>query len=340
MAAWASEVADNLLSRRLLGERVLLYRLADGDVIACQDRCAHRFAPLSKGRKTATGIECAYHGLHFDRTGRCDHNPSGSGRIPPNARIRVYPLVERHQMLWIWMGDPARADASLIPDFSMAPATRGGVDNLGNYLHVKANCLLEIDNLMDLSHANFIHLGSLGHESMRSVESKVTTVGRSIRVDMWMPGTICAFGVMQGQRCDQWFDMIWSPPTSMILEFGAVAPGAPRVQDPHNVAFHIVTPETDRTTHYFFGSAGAFAADEEWKARLIGDAQRSAFLNEDNPMLEAVEENMDGEDLWELRPAILPNDKAAVMVRQRLQAMFREESAPESPDAQGPCGER
>ena len=37
--------------------------------------------------------------------------------IPPKARVRVYPVHEKHTFVWIWMGDPGRADPALIPDF-------------------------------------------------------------------------------------------------------------------------------------------------------------------------------------------------------------------------------
>ncbi|WP_255325857.1 aromatic ring-hydroxylating dioxygenase subunit alpha [Sphingobium sp. 15-1] len=337
MAAWSDELGEGLLSRRLLGRPVLVYRLDDGDVVACEDMCPHRFAPLSKGRKTATGIRCGYHGLHFDRTGRCDHNPTGNGHIPAGTQVRTFPIVERHRILWIWMGDPDRADDGLIPDFGIMP-NGGAYANIGNYLHVKANCLLEIDNLMDLSHVNFIHDGTLGNDSMRSAEVKVTEAGGAVRADLWMPGTTGGFGPMTGQPCDQWLNMVWMAPTSMMLEFGAVPQGTEPVQDPYGIAFHIVTPETDRTTHYFFGSSGSFAKDEEAKMAFIRDAQFRAFLTEDNPMIEAVDERMDGADFWSMRPAILPNDKAAIRVRRRLEKMCREEAAT-GPKATQPIGE-
>jgi phenylpropionate dioxygenase-like ring-hydroxylating dioxygenase large terminal subunit len=80
-------------------------------------------------------------------------------------------------MIWIWMGDPRRADSSAIPDFSVIPEVPSGAGNLGNYPHVKANYLLEIDNPMDLTHVNFLHNGTLGNESMRGHRVRVTARG-------------------------------------------------------------------------------------------------------------------------------------------------------------------
>lgn len=327
MAAWSSEVSDGLFARRLLDRPVLLFRDKDGSAVAFDDRCPHRFAPLSRGCKTARGIQCAYHGLTFDSDGVCVHNPVGNGHIPAGTAVRNYPLVERDRILWIWMGDAGLANQSLIPDMSLVPEAGTGHHNIGNYLHVRCNYLLEIDNLMDLSHVNFLHLGTLGNESMRAASVKVTEDGGTIRADLWMPGTICGFGPMTGQPCDQWNNIVWMSPASMLLEFGAVEPGAAAVQDPNLYAFHIVTPETERTTHYFFGTSGSFSEEDAGMAEAIREAQINAFLTEDNPMIEAVAEAMGDDDFWALRPAILPSDSAPIRIRRRLAQMCRQENA-------------
>jgi phenylpropionate dioxygenase-like ring-hydroxylating dioxygenase large terminal subunit len=327
VAAWAGEITEQPLARRLLGERVVLFRTAGGAPVALTDRCPHRFAPLSRGKVNGEIIECAYHGLQFDARGHCVRNQMGNGHIPQKALVRSYASVQRFQMIWIWMGDARRADAKLIPDYGgILPDEPGGHDNLGNYLHVKANYLLEIDNLMDLSHVNFLHDGSLGNETMRSYQVRVTEGENKIRADLWMPGTRASFGELSGQPCDQWQNMIWMSPTSMLLEFGQVRPGMPRIQKPDEYAIHIVTPETDRTTHYFYGTSGSYPADEAWKAEAMREAQRTAFTRDDSPMIEAIDEVMGGADLWSLHPVLLRGDSAAVHVRRRLESLAREEA--------------
>lgn len=335
VAAWASEVRDGLFARRLLGKPVLLYRTADGKPVALEDRCAHRFAPLSKGQKTSRGVQCPYHGLEFDDRGVCIHNPAGNGHIPANTAVRAYPVIERDRLLWIWMGEPTLADPASIPDMSLIPPAGRGHDNIDNYLHVKANYLLELDNLMDLSHVNFIHLGSLGHASMRTGEVRVKEQDGRIRADLFMPNTICGFGDIVGQLCDQWINIDWQAPTAMILEFGAVRPGEAPIQRQDNYAFHLITPETERTTHYFYGTSACFPDTEAWKAAKIREAQTRAFCDEDNPMLEAVQERMGDDDFWSLRPAILPNDAAAIRVRRRIEQMCRREDALAQPRKEG-----
>jgi phenylpropionate dioxygenase-like ring-hydroxylating dioxygenase large terminal subunit len=115
VAAWSSEIeSDKLLARRFLNEPVILFREANGAYRALADRCPHRQAPLHMGRFDGTTIQCGYHGLGFDGTGQCVHNPQGA--IPRAARVPSYPLVEHHSMLWIWMGEEELAQTTLLPD--------------------------------------------------------------------------------------------------------------------------------------------------------------------------------------------------------------------------------
>ncbi len=325
MAAWSSQIGAEIFARRLLDQPVVLFRNEDGEVLAFEDKCPHRFAPLRFGKRTSDGIECGYHGLRFDRRGVCVGNPGG--QTPPNTRVRTYPVVQRHQMIWIWMGDPRRADSAAIPDFSVIPEVPTGACNLGNYLHVRANYLLEIDNLMDLSHVNFLHNGTLGNDSMRGHRVRATARPGLVRADLFMPNTIAQFGPFAGRRCDQWNNMIWMAPTSMLLEVGATAPGGPVSQRIEDLAVHIVTPETARTTHYFYGSGGEYSDSEAWIADQIREAQTRAFVQEDNPMIEAIDEQMQGADFWSLRPTLLGNDVGSVRVRRQLEALIAQEQS-------------
>ena len=61
-------------------------------------------------------MRCMYHGLKFDATGKCVQIP-GQDNIPPKLGVRSYPVVERDHLVWIWMGDPAKADPAKILDF-------------------------------------------------------------------------------------------------------------------------------------------------------------------------------------------------------------------------------
>src|SRR6202171_1850500 len=120
VAAWSDRVGDGqLVPRTIMDEPIVLYRKADGAVAAIGDRCAHRFAPLRMGKIVGGDrIQCPYHGLEYDGSGACVRNPHGTKNIPPRARVKSYPVIEKHKAVWVWMGD-APAEESKIPDFGL-----------------------------------------------------------------------------------------------------------------------------------------------------------------------------------------------------------------------------
>lgn len=156
-AAWPEEVTSAPIRRTFLDQPIVIYRLENGDPVALLDRCPHRLVPLSLGTLIGGNeLQCAYHGLRFDRHGVCTANPDGNHAIPPGARVRSFPLRSHCGLLWIWLGDPKLADAADIPNFE----TFGDIANYRfatGYAHVAANYQLITDNLLDLSHVEFLH---------------------------------------------------------------------------------------------------------------------------------------------------------------------------------------
>ncbi len=150
-ALWADELRDAPIRKTYLDNPVVLYRGAAGQPIALADSCPHRFAPLSRGKLHGDAIGCPYHGLRFGADGRCVHNPHGP--VPSVARVRSYPLREHAGLLWIWMGtgdpEPSLPDVELLTDDSWAWVHES--------LSVKGNYQLVIDNLLDLTHVDFMH---------------------------------------------------------------------------------------------------------------------------------------------------------------------------------------
>src|SRR5262249_59303999 len=116
IAAWADEVADKPLARRICNEPVVLFRDSAGRAAALVDRCCHRSAPLSLGQVVPAGIQCGYHGLTFDGSGRCGAIP-GQNHISDSVRGRSDPPGEKNQFLWIWRGHAAPADTTKTPHF-------------------------------------------------------------------------------------------------------------------------------------------------------------------------------------------------------------------------------
>jgi vanillate O-demethylase monooxygenase subunit len=184
VAGWAQDLsADGPLAVRILDEPIVLWRTGDGGVSALEDRCVHRLAPLSLGRCEAGQLRCMYHGLLFDADGAVVEIP-GQDMIPPQARVRSYPVVEKHSWIWVWMGEAAAADVALIP-----PAV--GFDD-PNYilgrgqLDYVAEARLINDNLLDFTHLAYVHAKSFGvPEDYAYDRPKVIPLPRGVRFERW-----------------------------------------------------------------------------------------------------------------------------------------------------------
>src|SRR5665213_2978973 len=67
VAGWNHELIDGKnLARTILERPIVLYRGESGKIVALDDRCGHRAAPLSMGRIEGDDIRCMYHGMKFD----------------------------------------------------------------------------------------------------------------------------------------------------------------------------------------------------------------------------------------------------------------------------------
>ena len=187
VACWSHELSgDGMLARRMLGEDVLLYRLASGGVAVLADRCSHRLAPLSLGRREGDAVRCMYHGLLFDGGGRCLEIPQ-QDRIPDRAHIRCFPVVERDLFVWVWMGDPALAQGVSPPDCHRQddPAWR----SIPATMDYAADYRLIMDNLLDFSHLTYVHETSLGgSKTIAQTRPAIEPIEGGLRLTRWYRG--------------------------------------------------------------------------------------------------------------------------------------------------------
>ena len=329
MAAWSHEVGDQLLRRRLLGEPVLLYRKEAGDVAAMVDRCPHRFAPLSMGSRDGDVIVCPYHGLGFNSEGQCVRNPF-SETLPKGAKVEAFKTCERDGIVWFWAGAPADADEAKIPNFSMLFVEGHGAPIMG-LMPMNANFEYGTDNLMDLSHIEFVHKGSFaGRGVIFAGEHRVSEIETGLRSDWWIPDVPApshTFGVYDpAMKCDHWLEMRWEAPAAMHLEIGACPAGAAREPGVVVHQAHILTPEDENSTHYFWATSRSFPPSVEGDAMLSG-LMSQAFADEDKPIIEATYANMDGADFWDRKPVFLGVDAGGSRARRYLQKLIQEENA-------------
>lgn len=332
VAAFAHEVhARKPFARTLLGRPVVLYRDAEQRALVLDDRCAHRFAPLSQGRIVDGALECPYHGLRFSASGQCVHNPHGDGRVPAGAKVHAYPALERYGAIWFWPGDPARADAALLPPFPFVdPAVNITHDG---YLHTRAHYQLSADNLLDLSHFQFLHPDTLGSEAIArgDVQSgnldDIVWVRRSAYDEALQPFVAQGFGIAPGTRVDRWMDVRWTPPGLLSIVVGVTAAGMPREAGLIAPSAHWLTPETERTTHYFFafGLPNEMGEAARGLVRYAVEGLMKPFECEDLPMLEAQQNNLGDNDFWAMQPALLPIDAGAIRARRVMERLIAAE---------------
>jgi vanillate monooxygenase len=323
-AAYDVELGRRLMARTVAGRQLVLYRRTDGRAAALENACWHRLLPLDRGTLEGDNVMCGYHGLVYNAEGRCVFMPSQE-TINPAARVRSYPVVERHRFVWVWPGDPALADPDLVPDLHQNDDPGWAGD--GKLIHVDCSYKLIVDNLMDLTHETFVHGSSIGQRSIAEVPFEVTHGPRSVTVTRWMRDVEPPpFWAMQLEwrhgrafdRVDRWQIVNFQPPATIAIDVGVapVGTGAPegdRSEGVNGFVLNTMTPESERTCHYFWAFCRNYRLDDQRITTLLRDGVSGVFA-EDEEVLKAqqraVEEhpekafynlNIDGGAMWARR---------------------------------------
>jgi len=297
VVAWPHELAaDRPLARTVLGEDLVLFRTPEGQAVALEDRCAHRLAPLSRGRIESGGIRCLYHGVKFAPSGQCLEIPA-QPQGHPNMCVRHYPLVERDGFIHVWMGDPGKADAERVIDASPWASSPHWKPSRG-YLHVKAHVSLIADNLLDFGHLPFVHPNTVGAAQQADFATEVRPLAEGVQTDRWnidVPASAFhqSVGHFKG-RVDAWHCFRWHLPAIMSLDSGSAPTGTGAREKPHGsregaIEFHHIaalTPQDEDHTHYFWVHWRNFALDEPAMTDTVHRNIMAAF-SEDQAMVEA-----------------------------------------------------
>lgn len=293
VAAWSHEIGDGIFSRTLLGEPVCFFRDQSGKVVALLDRCAHRSAPLSMGRLENGAVRCLYHGVKFAASGACIEIP-GQERIPTSMCVRHFPVVERNQWVWIWMGDPAAARTEDIPNTWSLDHPQWTYKP--GYYHYSAPHMLICDNLLDFSHIGYVHPTTLGGtESIALSKPVVKPCDQGVRVERWLLDEVPApFHTKVADfsgRVDRWHFYDFLIPGILIMHSGVQATGTGAPEGRYINAFEFrscqaVTPETTATAHYFYAVPRNFAQHDNAMTETIFADVVAAF-EEDRVMIEA-----------------------------------------------------
>lgn len=332
VAALSTEVeGEALFSRKILGASFLIYRKQSGEAVALRDRCPHRFAPLHIGKRVGDDIVCAYHALRFDCSGSCVNNPHGDGKIPKASAVQSFPLVERHGLLWIWMGDAARADEALIPDYGLL--TSGHPNAVGyGYMRFGANYELIVDNIMDLSHADYVHGPLISTRGNLSPLIPSVVAGERAVTARWdwmqTPAMLILTPFLPDPVAEtrHFAEVQWTVPCNMFLTLGGVQGERPHEEGMLSWDYHMLTPESETTTHYFFASRRNWNVEDADYNKAKMEGMIGAFSLEDGPIIASVQEEMGTLDFWSNKPMLLTCDPAAVRVRRILDRLIQEEA--------------
>ncbi len=191
--------------------------------------------------------------------------------------MRAYPVREKWNVVWIWMGDPARAGAAAIPELpwldSDAWTATPGAMQLG------ANAQLLIDNLLDFTHVAYLHRRTIaGDPKEATTPTRTERLGDGIRTGRWMeavnpPPLFAAAGNFDGM-VDRWQWATWQPPGTVFIDVGCAraGTGAPKGDRSQGISIwstHLVTPESATSCHYLFAFARNFGLGDAAMSRLL-----------------------------------------------------------------------
>lgn len=329
-AGFPSDFGTQPVLRTLLEQEIVFFRTESERLVALNDRCPHRFAPLHLGRVIGECLRCPYHGLEFGINGVCQRNPSCDGPIPPALKSYSYPLVEKDGVIWIWFGEQP-ADESRVLRWS--EFSDGSHDMVRGYMRIQAPHQLLVDNLMDLSHAEFLHPNLGGEGFNKRTQYSVHQDGNVVSANHWRPNVpvskffSVAYGDQKPDHVDHRAISRWYPPSNVHVEVGATGLGLPNSEGPTTLTSHLITPESETATHYFWTMARDFRLNDADFGQWLQSMVQSAFQNEDEPMIEAQFRKLGGQSFESLKPVLLPTDAATVKVRRILSSLLSKQNA-------------
>ena len=332
VAGWSKEYGQKLVAQRLLNECVVLYRKQDGTPVALEDACPHRKLPLSKGSLKNDAIECGYHGLTFDGSGKCIAAPTQPEQIPEKARVRSYPVVDRYRLLWIWMGEPELADSNDILNIENFDNPDWGCTE-GGTMEMECNYLWICDNLLDPSHVAWVHVSSFAGAGTDDGQLDLHRTESGVTVSRWIYGQLPSpyySGLVKFEgQCDRLQHYELRIPSiainkSVYTPVGTGGPDKPVVDKTYiNVSYNFMTPVDDGLTRYFWFQHRNTDPNDESVSKFMNDGARMAF-EEDRAVLTEVHKGM--------RDRHTPNidlrlDAGAKLFRKQLQQRIDSEKS-------------
>lgn len=293
-ACWSHELEAVPQAKTILGEELAVFRTESGVAGAVEDCCPHRFAPMTMGTVQGENIVCGYHGMAFGCDGVCVEIP-GQKNIPSRARMRSYPVIERNTLVWVWMGDPARADESLLPDVHWLDAP--GWKSVTGTTRYDCNWVLLVDNLLDLTHTTFVHKSTIGTDDVAHTPVTTEQNGDIVTVTRVMKDTTPSnfykrVGGFNG-KIDRWQKIWLDPPSTVIIDAGGVPAGTnDKSRGIDTRIISVLKPVDERTVDQIWSFTRDTCLDD---TELDADIEKSIVhtFNEDIEFLAGQQLNME-----------------------------------------------
>ncbi|MEZ5743321.1 MAG: aromatic ring-hydroxylating dioxygenase subunit alpha [Sphingomonadaceae bacterium] len=333
VAAWSCDVGTATpFAVSILDEPLVIWRNESGGFSALEDRCVHRLAPLSSGRCEGANLRCMYHGLLYATDGRVIEIP-GQEMVPDKTAVRAYPVVDRHDWVWVWMGDPALADEALIPP-AVGTSEPDWILGYGQ-LDYAASANLICDNLLDFSHLTYVHAQSFGAgPEFAENLPQITVLERGVRFSRWFRNEAGSPRNPGDEPVEVYQTYDFLIPGILLMWSGnfAVGTAARLGDDPPamtdaigelNFTSQAVTPTADVTARYYFSWGPHCDHGDEAKRDAMMAIAGMAFA-EDKTMIEAqqrvIERTPD--------PRIMPtaHDRGITLYNRLVARLAREET--------------
>jgi len=327
VAAFSADVDQDLVGTWLLDMPVLLYRKSDGQVVAIENRCPHRGAPLSLGCRKGDAVQCGYHGFTFGPDGECVDVPS-TGAPLAAARVRSFPVRESAPFIWVYLGDPDVLE-SVPPPHALEWMAEPRFEHVKGRMEIKANYMLLKENVLDLTHFGYVHAKSFGITDWvdpPKLTQKGDRVGyhqsfeRSPLPPIFAEPLSVAPGTPFNRENYGWF----VSPALQIASVDFVEPDSGRIAGRFRIA-HATTPTGPDGMIYFYVLARDFGNSPAEMMVLLKSSE--AGFAEDEAMIEAVQAMMSRDPRGTSAPEVsVKADGPGIQARRLLQRWMDRET--------------
>lgn len=154
---------NQIVSVRRMNLDLALFRDTSGRVGCVADQCTHRGAALSLGKIRDGCIQCPFHGLQFDASGKCTFIPAnGKASTADLSRynVRRYPVREQNGIVYFWYGEDEKIPDENLPFFDAEIDDSFVYSELEDHWHAHySRC---IENQLDVVHLPFVHHNTIG----------------------------------------------------------------------------------------------------------------------------------------------------------------------------------